>query len=149
MNYAFRLTSKSFKTKRKRYSLADGEGLSVDVFPTGKKKWIVSYRVNGKQTRKNLGEYPELGCKDARQLARQCKAEVLKEQLGESKKYVSVKAVENKTGRKYNWRNLKKSCLEKGREIKDIADPNFGTVKIYPKEAREEVYGIELKRIFG
>jgi len=60
---------KALKPKEKRYSLADGEGLSVDVFPTGKKKWIVSYRVNGKQTRKNLGEYPELGCKDARQLA--------------------------------------------------------------------------------
>lgn len=66
---------KALKPKEKRYSLADGEGLSVDVLPTGKKKWIVSYRVNGKQTRKNLGEYPELGCKDARQLARQCKAE--------------------------------------------------------------------------
>ncbi|MGE8530891.1 MAG: tyrosine-type recombinase/integrase [Acinetobacter guillouiae] len=66
---------KALKPKENRYSLADGEGLSVDVFPTGKKKWIVSYRVNGKQTRKNLGEYPELGCKDARQLARQCKAE--------------------------------------------------------------------------
>lgn len=66
---------KALKPKEKRYSLADGEGLSVDVFPTGKKKWIVSYRVNGKQTRKNLGEYPGLGCKDARQLARQCKAE--------------------------------------------------------------------------
>ena len=103
------------------------------------------YRVNGKQTRKNLGEYPELGYKDARQ----CKAEALKEQLGESKKYAFVKAVENKTGRKYNWRNLKKSCLEKGREIKYIADPNFGTVKIYPKEAWEEVYGIKLKSIFG
>ncbi len=90
---------KALKPKEKRYSLADGEGLSVDVFPTGKKKWIISYRVNGKQTRKNLGEYPELGCKDARQLARQCKAEALKEQLGKSKKYASVKAVENKTGR--------------------------------------------------
>ncbi|MCM8510915.1 Rha family transcriptional regulator [Acinetobacter bereziniae] len=81
--------------------------------------------------------------------AKSRQAEALKEQLGESKKYASVKAVENKTGGKYNWRNLKKWCLEKGREIKDIADPNFGTVKIYPKEAWEEVYGIELKRIFG
>lgn len=81
--------------------------------------------------------------------AKSRQAEALKEQLGESKKYASVKAVENKTGGKYNWRNLKKWCLEKGREIKDIADPNFGTVKIYPKEAWEEVYGIKLKSIFG
>ena len=66
---------KSLKPKEQRYSLADGEGLSIDVSPTGKKKWIVSYRVNGKQTRKSLGEYPDLGCKDARQLARQFKSD--------------------------------------------------------------------------
>lgn len=81
--------------------------------------------------------------------AKSRQAEALKEQLGESKKYASVKAVENKTGGKYNWRNLKKWCLEKGREIKDIADPNFGTVKIYPKEAWEEVYGVKLTDFFG
>ena len=66
---------KSLKPKEQRYSLADGEGLSIDVSPTGKKKWIVSYRVNGKQTRKSLGEYPDLGCKDPRQLARQFKSD--------------------------------------------------------------------------
>ena len=66
---------KALKPKEKRYSLADGEGLSIDVFPTGKKKWVLSYRAHGKQTRKSLGEYPDVGCKDARQLARQFKAE--------------------------------------------------------------------------
>ncbi len=66
---------KSLKAKEKRYSLADGEGLSIDVHPTGKKKWVLSYRVHGKQTRKSLGEYPDVGCKEARQLARQYKAE--------------------------------------------------------------------------
>lgn len=66
---------RALKPKEKRYSLADGEGLSIDVFTTGKKKWVLSYRVHGKQTRKSLGEYPDIGCKDARQLARQFKAE--------------------------------------------------------------------------
>lgn len=66
---------KALKPKDKRYSIADGEGLSIDVSPAGKKKWVLSYRVHGKQTRKSLGEYPEIGCKDARQLARQFKAE--------------------------------------------------------------------------
>lgn len=66
---------KALKPKEKRYSLADGEGLSIDIFPTGKKKWVLSYRVHGKQTRKSLGEYPDVGCKDARQIARQYKAE--------------------------------------------------------------------------
>ncbi|WP_111861107.1 tyrosine-type recombinase/integrase [Acinetobacter sp. CFCC 10889] len=66
---------KALKAQEKRYSLADGEGLSIDVHPTGKKKWVLSYRVHRKQTRKSLGEYPDIGCKEARQLARQYKAE--------------------------------------------------------------------------
>ena len=36
----------------------------------------MSYRVHGKQNRKQIGEYPEIGCKEARQLARQVKAEL-------------------------------------------------------------------------
>lgn len=67
---------KSLKQQEKRYSLADGEGLSIDVSVTGKKKWVLSYRVNGKQSRKQLGEYPDVGCKEARQLARSFKAEI-------------------------------------------------------------------------
>ncbi|PZQ89287.1 MAG: integrase [Acinetobacter johnsonii] len=67
---------KSLKPKEKRYSMADGEGLSIEVFPTGKKKWVLSYRIEGKQTRKQLGEYPEVGCKEIRKVARDFKAEV-------------------------------------------------------------------------
>lgn len=48
---------KSLKPKEKRYSMADGEGLSIEVFLTGKNKWVLSYRIEGKQTRKQLGEY--------------------------------------------------------------------------------------------
>jgi integrase len=45
------------------------------VFPSGRKAWILSYRVQGKQHRKQLGLYPSIGCKEARQAARQFKAE--------------------------------------------------------------------------
>lgn len=67
---------KALKPKDKMYSLADGEGLSIDVLPNGKKKWTLSYRVSGKQSRKRIGDYPELGCKDARLLAREIKKEL-------------------------------------------------------------------------
>ena len=80
--------------------------------------------------------------------AKSRQAEALKEQLGESKNYASIKAVEIKTGGKYGWHKLKKWCEAKGEKIKDIADPNFGTVKIYPREAWEAVYGIKLNSIF-
>ena len=76
-------------------------------------------------------------------------AEKLKEQLGESKNYASVKAVESKIGGKYNWRELKKWCVENGKKIKDIADANYGTVKIYHKDAWKAVYGIKLTDLFS
>ena len=76
-------------------------------------------------------------------------AEKLKEQLGESKNYASVKAVESKVGGKYNWRELKKWCVANGKKIKDIADSNYGTVKIYHKDAWNAVYGIKLMDLFG
>ena len=76
-------------------------------------------------------------------------AEKLKEQLGESKNYASVKAVESKVGGKYNWRELKKWCVANGKKIKDIADANYGTVKIYHKDAWKAVYGINLTDYFA
>lgn len=76
-------------------------------------------------------------------------AEKLKEQLGESKNYASVKAVESKVGGKYNWRELKKWCVANGKKIKDIADANYGTVKIYHKDAWRAVYGIRLPDLFS
>ena len=34
---------KNLKPKEKRYSMADGEGLIISIFPTGKKKWVLAY----------------------------------------------------------------------------------------------------------
>lgn len=76
-------------------------------------------------------------------------AEKLKEQIGESKNYASVKAVEKVAGGKYNWRELKKWCLAHGKKMKDIADANYGSVKIYHKDAWKAVYGINLTDYFA
>ncbi|MHC3050950.1 Rha family transcriptional regulator [Acinetobacter nosocomialis] len=76
-------------------------------------------------------------------------AEKLKEQIGESKNYASVKAVEKVAGGKYNWRELKKWCLAHGKKIKEIADANYGSVKIYHKDAWMAVYGINLTDYFA
>lgn len=70
------LKVKNLKPQEKRYSIADGEGLIISVFPSGKKKWVLSYRHHGKQNQKTLGEYPEIGCKDARNLARDFKSQL-------------------------------------------------------------------------
>ena len=60
---------KALKPTDKRYSKSDGEGLSIDVMPTGKKSWTLELVKHGKRTRKKLGTYPTLSLKDARELA--------------------------------------------------------------------------------
>ncbi|OZI64508.1 tyrosine-type recombinase/integrase [Bordetella genomosp. 11] len=54
------------KPKDKPYSLADGDGLSLIVSPTGRKSWSFRYRVEGKQSAAVLGEYPAMGLAQAR-----------------------------------------------------------------------------------
>jgi integrase len=45
---------------------SDGKGLSLDVLPSGKMSWMFRYRLNGKQERVTLGQYPDLSLKAAR-----------------------------------------------------------------------------------
>lgn len=58
---------RALKPKDKRYSLSDGQGLSIEVMPTGKKSWVVTHEKLGKRTRTKIGEYPILSLKDARE----------------------------------------------------------------------------------
>lgn len=57
--------------------------------------------------------------------------------------YATVKKVEKMTGRKYNWRNLKKYCQDAGLGWNKAFDSNYGSVNSYPIEAWKNVYGIE------
>jgi integrase len=46
--------------------MADGNGLSLDILPSGKKSWLYRYRINGAYGRVTLGRYPDLSLKAAR-----------------------------------------------------------------------------------
>ncbi|MBY0571988.1 MAG: Arm DNA-binding domain-containing protein [Burkholderiaceae bacterium] len=47
------------KPKDKTYTLADGNGMYLEVMPAGKKRWRMAYRQpNGKNNRLTFGEYP-------------------------------------------------------------------------------------------
>ena len=52
--------------REKRYTVLDGNGLSIEVMPSGKKIWRLRFQHKGKQSTITLGEYPQLGIKDAR-----------------------------------------------------------------------------------
>ena len=59
---------KKAKPKDKPYTLADGDGMYLEISPTGSKIWRMAYRQpNGKNTRLTFGPYPEVSLLDARQ----------------------------------------------------------------------------------
>ncbi|MFZ6847305.1 tyrosine-type recombinase/integrase [Undibacterium sp. RuRC25W] len=56
------------KPKDKSYSLADGNNLSLEIMPNGKKRWRMAYRqANGKNNRLTFGEYPIVSLAEARE----------------------------------------------------------------------------------
>ena len=65
------------KTQEKRYSLTDGDGLGARVSAKGVISWELRYRQPGeKQTRVELGSYPDITLKAARAKAMEYRAQV-------------------------------------------------------------------------
>ncbi len=66
-NYKLRpVTIDNAKPKDKRYSLVDGGGLQIEINPGGSKTWRFAYRLDGKQQKVTIGEYPAISIKEAR-----------------------------------------------------------------------------------
>ena len=61
------LEIKNAKPKEKAYRLPDGNGLYLDVRPTGKRVWRVKYKMTGKENTLTLGEYPLVTLRQARE----------------------------------------------------------------------------------
>ncbi len=59
---------KNTKPGEKPIKLTDGEGLYLEIRPTGTKLWRYRYRIDGKENLYALGEFPALGLADARLL---------------------------------------------------------------------------------
>lgn len=59
--------ARNAKSREKPYTLADGDGMYLEVMPTGKKIWRMAYRqANGKNNRLTFGPYPEVSLLEAR-----------------------------------------------------------------------------------
>lgn len=54
------------KPVAKPLRLFDGNGLTLEVSPSGGKWWRLEYRYGGKEKRLSLGVYPETGLREAR-----------------------------------------------------------------------------------
>lgn len=62
------LAFKKAKPKDKAYLMNDGDGLHLEIKPSGKKHWRYRYWLNGKENRMSLGEYPFVTLEKAREL---------------------------------------------------------------------------------
>lgn len=69
---------RSLKPTDKPYQVADGGGLFVEVMPGGKVVWRMRYRLDGKQEKVTIGEYPAFSLAEARQLREEYKAMIAK-----------------------------------------------------------------------
>ncbi|MGR6503944.1 tyrosine-type recombinase/integrase [Shewanella sp. Koi 1] len=61
------------KNHPKAFELSDGRGLGARVSPLGKVRWQYRYKIDGKNFRMDLGDYPELSLVKARDMAHQCR----------------------------------------------------------------------------
>ncbi|MBU1363957.1 MAG: tyrosine-type recombinase/integrase [Gammaproteobacteria bacterium] len=59
------LQIKALKATGKRYEITCGNGLYLDVTPTGSKIWRFRYRLHGQREKVTIGPYPAIGLKDA------------------------------------------------------------------------------------
>ncbi|MDR1364089.1 MAG: hypothetical protein LBJ32_00410 [Oscillospiraceae bacterium] len=89
--------------------------------------------------------------------SRECKklkteTEILKEELDQSKQRATIKFVEKKLAKlrkNFDWKALKKYCLDNNLKIKKIFDSNFVSVNSYPAKAWWKVYGVDLEELNG
>ena len=58
------------KPRPKSHKLSDGQGLYVEVTPTGARYWRLKYRFGGMEKRLSLGVYPTVSLAKARDDAR-------------------------------------------------------------------------------
>lgn len=64
------------KPKIKPYKMADGEGLYLEVTPSGTKYWRLKYRLHGREKRISIGAYPAVSIADARKAKDELKKEI-------------------------------------------------------------------------
>ncbi|WP_111895602.1 tyrosine-type recombinase/integrase [Acinetobacter sp. MB5] len=76
---------KKAKVQSKQYQLADDEGLSLVIEPSGNKYWKYRYsNAHGRRSEKRLGHFPEVTLKQARQNRDQFQSELLGQSETES-----------------------------------------------------------------
>lgn len=112
---------KALKPKDKPYTVADGRGLYVEVFPTGGIAWRYRYRLNGKLEKLTLGKYPALTLKNARKKRDEAaEAAAMGQSPARQKQLAKVAAADNTTVLEFGERFFKELVAK---DRKDLTIP--------------------------
>ena len=90
------IACKKLKPREKAYKVTDGQGLYLEVMPTGGKCWRLKYRFAGKEKRLSFGTYPVVSLGIAREKKEEAKKILLSGQdPAQLKKAAKQRAVDN------------------------------------------------------
>jgi len=78
------------KPKDKQYKLFDGAGMSLLIFPDGRKRWRLDYTFHKKRNSLSLGDYPRVSLKEAREKTLNIKQKI-RDDINPSSKALSKK----------------------------------------------------------
>jgi integrase len=130
----------NFKPGASRREVPDGDvrGLYLQIFPSGKASWAFRYRFGGRTRKLTIGASPEIGLKDARDLARAAHLQIASgEDPGAAKqaartatKALPARDMVEKVAAQFLARHVKNLAaatrLEVGRIVAKEILPNFG-----------------------
>lgn len=116
----------SAKPKLKPYKLADGQGLYLEVMPSGAKYWRLKYRVAGREKRIAFGVYPEIRPQEARDKASEARGQVREGTDPSAKKQADKLAAILSGANTFEavareWMEGRKSHVESAQHIKTLA----------------------------
>lgn len=65
---------RSLTAKNRTWQVADGNGLFIEILPSGRKVWRLRYRFQQRQEKATLGEYPAFSLAEARLWREKCRS---------------------------------------------------------------------------
>lgn len=148
------LTVRQAKAADKAYNLPDTDGLGLVVAPTGGKSWHLRYYWLGKQKRISLGNYPEIGLREARALrdeARALLAKGINPHTDRKQKRHAIKLASEYTFKAVfdAWVEHRRKELKEGRQSTMSQILRIFDNDVLPTLGRMSIYDIRRPQLLG
>jgi integrase len=140
---------KALKPRAGRYMVSDGRGLSLDILPSGKMSWLYRYCLDGKYGKVNLGHYPDLPLRTARERRDELAGKVARgESPAMEKKLARAGMATNPTVKEFGERYYKDQVMRRWKDPKTIR--RYLDNEIFPslgEKALKEVNALDVQAL--